>query len=121
MLCYVKYVEDDIHMFIYRDQGWEVWEGQGGSGGGGLSLVVVTDLVELATKTALQVRGQLVYINSLDDLRFWNGQYWESFRKIYIQDTPPDDKGGIWIDTSEKGYNSSSDVIQDMLRVINIL
>ena len=121
MLCYVKYVEDDIHMFIYRDQGWEVWEGQGGSGGGGLSLVVVTDLVELATKTALQVRGQLVYINSLDDLRFWNGQYWESFRKIYIQDTPPDDKGGIWIDTSEKGYDSSSDVIQDMLRVINIL
>jgi hypothetical protein len=54
-------------------------------------------------------------------LRFWNGQYWESFRKIYIQSTPPDDKGGIWIDTTEEGYNSSQSIIQDMLRVINIL
>jgi hypothetical protein len=120
MLCYVKEVSDDTHMFIYRGNQWEIWEGQGGSGGG-LSLVVVEDLEELATKTALQMRGQIVYVNSLDDLRFWNGQYWESFRKIYIQDTPPDDKGGIWIDTSEEGYTSSSDIIQDMLRVINIL
>lgn len=121
MLCYVKEVPDDAHMFIYRNGIWELWEGQGGSGGGGLSLVVVENLEELATKTALQMRGQIVYINSLDDLRFWNGQYWESFRKIYIQDTPPDDKGGIWIDTSEEGYQSSSDIIQNMLKVINIL
>ena len=121
MLCYVKEVPDDGHMFIYRNGIWELWEGQGGSGGGGLSLVVVENLEELATKTALQMRGQIVYINSLDDLRFWNGQYWESFRKIYIQDTPPDDKGGIWIDTSEEGYQSSSDIIQNMLKVINIL
>lgn len=121
MLCYVKEVPDDAHMFIYRNGIWELWEGQGGSGGGGLSLVVVEDLNELATKTALQMRGQIVYINSLDDLRFWNGQYWESFRKIYIQDTPPDDKGGIWIDTSEEGYQSSSDIIQNMLKVLSIL
>jgi len=72
MLCYVKEVPDDIHMFIYRGA-WEVWEGQGGSGGGGLSLVVVEDLDELAQKTAIQIRGQIVYVNSLDDLRFWNG------------------------------------------------
>lgn len=121
MLCYVKTVPNNVHMYIYRNGNWEIWEGQGGSGGGGLSLVVVEDLDELATKTALQIRGQIIYIDSLDDLRFWNGEYWESFRKIYIQDTPPDDKGGIWIDTTEEGYNSSSDVIQDMLRVINIL
>ena len=121
MLCYVKQVPDNTHMFIYRDGAWEIWEGQGGSGGGGLSLVVVEDLDELATKTSLQMRGQLVYVNSLDDLRFWNGEYWESFRKIYIQSTPPDDKGGIWIDTSEEGYQSSSDIIQNMLKVINIL
>ena len=121
MLCYVKEVPDDTHMFIYRGNQWEIWEGQGGSGGGGLSLVVVEDLDELATKTALQMKGQIVYVDSLDDLRFWNGEYWESFRKIYIQNTPPDDKGGIWIDTSEDGYQSSSDIIQNMLRVINIL
>lgn len=120
MLCFVKEVPDNNHMFIYRGT-WEVWEGQGGSGGGGLSLVIVEDLDELNQKTALQMRGQIVYINSLDDLRFWNGQYWESFRKIYIQSTPPDDKGGIWIDTSEDGYQSSSDIIQNMLRVISIL
>jgi hypothetical protein len=72
MLCYVKNVPDDTHMYIYRGT-WEIWEGQGGSGGGGLSLVVVEDLEELAIKTALQMRGQIVYINSLDDLRFWNG------------------------------------------------
>ena len=122
MLCYVKIVEDDTHFFILRNNMWGVWEGQGGSGGsGGLSVVIVEDLEELESKTALQTLGQLIFVNSLDELRFWNGQYWESFRKIYIQDTPPDDKGGIWIDTSEEGYNSSSDVIQDMLRVINIL
>lgn len=121
MLCYVKQVPDDTHMFIYRNGSWEIWEGQGGSGGGGLSLVVVQDLEELATKTALQMQGQIIYINSLDDLRFWNGQYWESFRKIYIQPTPPDDKGGLWIDTSDEGYQKSSDVVQDMLAVINIL
>jgi hypothetical protein len=121
MLCYVKQVEDDTHMFIYRGTRWEIWEGQGGSGGGGLSLIEVEDLAELATKTALQMRGQIVYVNSLDDLRFWNGQYWESFRKIYIQDTPPDDKGGIWIDTTDRGYTKSSDVVQDMLQVIHLL
>ena len=120
MLCYVKYVNTDLHMYIYRDE-WEIWEGQGGSGGGGLSLVTVKDLEELETKTGLQVKGQLVFVNDLDDLRFWNGQYWESFRKIYIQSTPPDDKGGIWIDTSEKGFERSTDVIQEMLKVINIL
>jgi hypothetical protein len=110
MLCYVKEVPDDTHMFIYRGQ-WEIWEGQGGSGGGGMSLVVVYDLEELETKTALQMRGQIVYIDTLDDLRFWNGEYWESFRKIYIQSTEPADKGGIWIDTSEKGFNRSTDII----------
>ena len=120
MLCYVKYVEDTNHMFIYRGT-WEVWEGQGGSGGGGLNLVVVEDLTELESKTALQTKGQLIYVESIDDLRYWNGQYWESFRKIYIQDTPPEDKGGIWIDTSEKGYTSSSDVVQNMLAVISLL
>jgi len=85
MLCYVKIVEDDTHFFILRNNTWGVWEGQGGSGGsGGLSVVVVEDLEELELKTALQTLGQLIFINSLDELRFWNGQYWESFRKIYI-------------------------------------
>lgn len=120
MLCYVKVVPTDMHMYIYRNQ-WELWEGQGGSGGGGLSLVQVENLEELVTKTGLQVKGQIVYINDIDDLRFWNGQYWESFRKIYIQSTEPDDKGGIWIDTSERGFTRSTDIIQDMLRVMNIL
>lgn len=27
MLCYVKQVEDDTHMFIYRGTKWEIWEG----------------------------------------------------------------------------------------------
>lgn len=120
MLCYVKQVVDNVHMFIFRSNAWEIWEGQGG-GGGGIGLVEVEDLNELASKTGLRIRGQIVYVKDIDDLRYWNGQYWESFRKIYIQPTPPDDKGGIWIDTSEQGYTSSSGVIQDMLRVINIL
>jgi len=51
MLCYVKEVPDDMHMYIYRGQ-WEIWEGQGGSGGG-ISLVTVENLEELATKTGL--------------------------------------------------------------------
>lgn len=121
MLCFVKEVPDTNHMFIYRHNRWEVWEGQGGSGGSGVGVIVVADLEELAQKSGLQTLGQLIYVESIDDLRYWNGEYWESFRKIYIQDTPPDDKGGIWIDTSEEGYQSSSDVIQNMLKVINIL
>ena len=36
-------------------------------GGGGVNLVVVEDLTELEGKTALQTKGQLIYVESIDE------------------------------------------------------
>lgn len=119
MLCYVKNSSD--HMYQLHDNQWEVWEVKG-TGGGGVSVEVVDTLEELEDREDLQNEGQLVFIRELDALRFYNGSYWESFSKIYIQATPPEDKGGIWIDTSEnKEHMSSNTVIQDLLKVIYVL
>ena len=54
------------------------------------------------TKSAIKITGQLVYIEEIKDLRYFDGESWKSFTRIYIQPTPPEDKGGIWIDTSDE-------------------
>lgn len=121
MLCYVKDTSTKNHMYQYYNGDWNVWIVQG-EGGGGMSIIVVNTLYELYTNPDLQVKGQIVYVNEVQEIRYYNGKNWESFSKIYIQDTPPQDKGGIWIDTSEnKEHMSSSTVIQDLLKVIFIL
>jgi hypothetical protein len=43
----------------------------------------------------LKIEGQLVFVKEVSDLRYYTGTFWESFSRIYIQSTPPSDKGGI--------------------------
>lgn len=123
MLCYVKQSPTENHMYQYYNGTWNVWIIQGGgSGGGGMSIVVVKTLEELYNNEDLRITGQIVFVEEIDEIRYYNGLVWESFSKIYIQDIPPEDKGGIWIDTSEnKEHMSSNTVIQDLLKVIYIL
>lgn len=125
MLCYVKNSPDENHMYQFYNGVWNVWKvqgGGGGEGGGGMSLVVVETLQELLDNESLRIKGQIVFVNELNELRFYNGFTWDSFSKIYIQDTPPEDKGGIWIDTSEnKEHLTSSTVIQELLQIIHVL
>lgn len=124
MLCYVKNSPDSNHMYQFYNGVWNVWkvQGGGGGGGGGMSIVVVDTLEELLDRDDLRVKGQIVFVNDINEIRYFNGFVWESFSKIYIQDTPPEDKGGIWIDTSEnKEHMTSSTVIQNLLKVISVL
>ena len=117
MLCYVKNSPDSNHMYQFYNGIWNVWkvQGGGGSGGGGMSIVVVDTLEELLDRDDLRVKGQIVFVNDINEIRYFNGYLWESFSKIYIQDIPPEDKGGIWIDTSEnKEHMTSNTVIQDL-------
>ena len=62
MLCYVKEVEDDLHMYQYTGGTWTVWSGQGGGGGtGGMTLKVVDTLADL-TNPNLKITGQIVFV-----------------------------------------------------------
>ena len=46
----------------------------------------------------------------------------ENLLRIYIQPIPPEDKGGIWIDTSdEKVFDSSNGTILNLIQIISIL
>ena len=121
MLCYVKTVTNAIHMYQYKDGIWNPWFGGGGSGSGGASILQVETLAELESDD-LKIAGQLIFVNEINDLRYYTGSFWESFSRIYIQPTEPTDKGGIWIDTSdEKVFLDSNRVIQNLVQVISIL
>lgn len=120
MLCYVKSSTSGIHMFQLIGASWTPWSYTSG-GGGGMSLVVVDYLIDLEDPDLL-ITGQIVYVNEVEELRYYDGNIWKSFSKIYIQDTPPQDKGGIWIDSSEdKQFLNSNQVIQNLLQVISVL
>ena len=118
MLCYVKTASNDSHMYQYTNGNWNVWSG--GSSEGGLSIVTVATLSDL-NDTTLQTKGRIVFVTETNDLRWYNGTSWLTFTKIYIQSTEPSDTGGIWIDTSEKGYSKSDTVIQELLAAISVL
>lgn len=120
MLCYVKEISTKDHMYQYKGGIWTVWEGQGGSGGGTGSVVV--DTLEELQHPDYQLTGLIAFIKELDTLYYYNGNFWESFSRIYIQDTPPEDLGGIWIDTSEnKEHLKSNTVIQSLIKTIAVL
>ena len=121
MLCYVKDSPTNDHMYQYGGGLWSLWGGQGGSGGTGSGSIVVETLEDL-NNPDYQLKGQIAFVEELDSLRYYNGTYWESFSKIYIQNTPPDDLGGIWIDTSEnKEHSQGNTVIQNLLQTIAVL
>lgn len=120
MLCYVNQ-DTEYKMYQYKNGVWNPWVVEGG-GGGGAAYIKVVDKMEDLDDIDNKIKGQLVFVNEIKDIRYYDGENWNSFSKIYIQPTEPDDKGGIWIDTSEqREHNSSSTIIQDLLGVISIL
>ena len=122
MLCYVKTVPDGNHMYQYIGGTWTPWIVEGGGGGEGGSTVKIVDNLTDLENPDLKITGQLVYVKEVDDLRCYTGSFWRSFSKIYIQDTPPSDISGIWIDTSEdRQFTDTNGVIQNLLQVISIL
>jgi hypothetical protein len=121
MLCYVKDSPTIDHMYQYSEGLWSLWGGQGGSGGGtGMGSIVVETLEDL-NNPDYQLKGLIAYVEEVDGLRYYNGTYWESFSKIYIQATPPNDLGGIWIDTSEEKALKNTTIINSLLQTITIL
>ena len=55
-------------------------------------------------------------------MRWWNGTTWETFTRIYVQATAPDDTGGIWIDTSTTDLPAdASTALKDLISIITIL
>ena len=113
MLAYV--INSTVqHLYMYKNGGWAAWAGNDQTG-----VSVVTSDTDL---TPLQSTGQLVFISDIKTLNYYDGSSWQTVPKIYIQSTEPIDKTGIWIDTSDQSqYTESSDVIQDLLKVISIL
>lgn len=93
MLCFVV---EELQFYQYLNGAWKTWQVKSGAT---MSLMSVQDMEELIG-SSLEVQGQVVYVRSLNGLRWYDGDTWQSFSKIYIQETPPDDENGIWIDIS---------------------
>ncbi|MGL4373037.1 MAG: hypothetical protein ACRCS6_04580, partial [Turicibacter sp.] len=118
MICYIKEGVDGNNMFQLINNEWIPWIVQGS---GGSSIKVVETLAELEN-LAFEYKGQIIFVNEVNELRYYNGTGWASFSKYYIQDSPPTDLGGIWIDTStNKEHLNSNTVIQELLQVISVL
>ena len=125
MLCYVIEETDSTHIWEYDGEKWKLWRGQGWDTlATGQKVYVTTHqtLYALQTDTSLQSIGQLAFCMETMDLRYYNGESWCTFNRIYIQESEPEDKSGIWIDTSENpGHNKSETIINSLLQTIAIL
>lgn len=120
MLAYV--IETNL-IYQFKSGTWSIWsvgEGSGGDGNSGASIIKVDTLDEL-DDPQYKLLGQIVFIDEIKDLRYYDGEFWKSFTRIYIQSTEPDDKGGIWIDTSDERKFTSEGVMANMVQVISIL
>lgn len=117
----LAYVEETNLIYQYQRGAWVTWAGGGGGNSGGASITRV-DFLEELEDDKLKISGQIVFVNEIKDLRYFNGTDWSSFSRIYVQPIPPEDKGGIWIDTSdEKVFTDSNRTIQNLLQVISVL
>ena len=97
----LAYVEETNLIYQYQRGVWSPWTNSGGGGSGGASITRVDFLSDLEDDK-LKLAGQIVFVDEIKDLRYFNDTDWSSFSKIYVQPIPPEDKGGIWIDTSEE-------------------
>lgn len=109
MLCFV--VESKLFFQLMGGK-WENW-----SIGGEMQLQSVAKAEDL---WMFEQRGQVIYVEEYNALRYYDGD-WRSFTQVYIQDTPPNDKGGIWIDTSGGGLSLTNSVTSSLLKIISCL
>ncbi len=105
MLCFVV---SELQMYQFLSGTWKTWQPKSGAS---LSLMSVSDMDELIG-SSLEIEGQVVFVRDLNALRWYDGYVWQSFSKIYIQATPPDDLNGIWIDISnDKSINQPETIV----------
>ena len=115
MLCFVI---DELQIYQFLSGTWKTWQPKSGAS---LSLMSVSDMDELIG-SSLEIEGQVVFVRDLNALRWYDGNVWQSFSKIYIQSTPPDDINGIWIDVSnDKSINQPETIVTQLLKMINVL
>lgn len=119
MLCYVKDATVSTHFSIYRNGTWQNWEGQ--TSGGSVSVLEYDTVQSLENDESIRDIGRICYVKETDDLRWYDGSLWRTFMRIYIQDTEPSDKGGLWIDTSDDHHLNADTVIQNLQEAINVL
>lgn len=125
MLCYVKESPYRDHIYQLLNGEWVIWAGQGShtlATGQRVSVSTYQTLSALEADPGVQGIGELAFCLETDDLRYYDGTSWKTFNRIYVQDTPPSDFGGIWIDTSdEHRFDKSPDIVQTLLKSIAIL
>lgn len=115
MLCFVA---NEKTFYQYMNEKWSIWQVKSGAS---LELQSVDTMDDLYG-TSLETRGQVVYVVDLNALRWYDGTTWQSFSKIYVQDTEPDDVNGVWLDTSEdSSINKSESTVTQLLKMINVL
>lgn len=102
MLCLVKQDPDKIYLYTWDGSVWAKPPFSSISQSGDGKVTIVGSPEDLAKRTELQEGGQIVYIDSTDELLFWSvsNRSWTSFDHVRIQDTPPTDKETLWVDTS---------------------
>lgn len=104
MLCFVLNDPDKVFTYQWLNGYWiKAQLGGGGGGDGDTRVEIVSTPEELANRVDLERAGQIVYIESTDEVLFWsNKDKWSSFDHIKIQDTEPVDDDAVWINTSQK-------------------
>lgn len=102
MLCLVKQDPDKIYLYTWDGSVWSKPPFSSISQSGDGKVTIVGSPEDLAKRPELQEGGQIVYIDSTDELLFWSvsSKSWTSFDHVRIQDTPPTDKKVLWVDTS---------------------
>jgi Calcineurin-like phosphoesterase len=117
MLCFIL---ETKKIYQYLDNKWSEFKTASNTiintGGGGVSVVETADDLN-----QIEGVGAIAYIIDEDKLVFYNGALWNPTNRIYIQDTEPEDKKGIWIDTSSKNITTENDVISSLLKTVSIL
>lgn len=104
MLCFVLNDPDKVFTYQWLNGYWiKAQLGGGGGGDGDTRVEIVSTPEELANRVDLERAGQIVYIESTDEVLFWsNKDKWSSFDHIKIQDTEPVDDDAVWINTGQK-------------------
>jgi hypothetical protein len=113
----LAYVTNDNDFYQLWEDGWKVWQPKSGAT---LELSKVKSIDEL-TNSTYEVVGNVVFVTDLNALRWYDGNTWNSFSRIYIQSQAPDDTNGIWVDTDEKGISKPESVTTSLLKMINVL